>query len=137
MASVAAYVKELVAATVRVCAPVTTPQALDVVVAARSRRRSRVWVVTEQLSRDVSPSTFREVLEAVPPPVLERGLLAFALNGALADGVPRKPQPRDGLHPLIPGEWKAFMSDANTIEELVNRAWPEERPSLLRRWFRS
>jgi hypothetical protein len=129
------YIKELTEVTVRMCAAVATPQTLQVVVAVRPGGRSRVWLVSELPSAELS--ALREALEGVAPPPLKRGPLVFAMNGALADGVPRKLQTSEAFHFPLPDEWKLLMAGANTVEDVVNRAWPERQPSLLAKWWRA
>jgi hypothetical protein len=131
------YIKQLTEVTVRLCAAVTTPQALQIVVAARPDGTSRVWLVTEQPpTTEVNVAALREALERVPPPPLAKGPLVLAMNGALADGAARKLGTAESFQPPLPEEWKRVMAGANTVEEVVNRAWPEQPPSRPKRWGR-
>ena len=133
----AAYVQALTEATVQACSTVATPQPLDIIVAVRPKGRVRVWLMVEPLSTDLRVDRLRASLEQVPPPPLTGGPLVFGLNGALANGRRRLHQTAEGFNPPIPDEWKGFADGATTIEDVVNRAWPDARPGLFTRWFRS
>lgn len=135
MREVGAYINDLAAAAKDVCATVTRPQAVDVVIAVRPDRRSRVWLVTEPSPSDLDVSALRDALQRVPPPEVRRGTLVFALNGAVANGVPRKPNGPNGVKRPIPEDWRDALSDANTLEEVLRRVWPEEPRSFVSKWL--
>jgi hypothetical protein len=108
-----------------------TPRALDVVVAVRPQRRSRVWFVspTQSAKEDAQLATLRALLEAVPAPEVLEGPVIFAMIGSIA-GADRANHAGQAAPIPLPQAWKDALKgkDENVAvdtDELLDVVWPE------------
>jgi len=125
----ARYMKAVQEACRASLADVTAPGALDVVVALKPGRRSRLWFIT---STPVSPgaarlSALQAQLLAIPAPEVRGGPVAFAIIGALGS-VRRPNEAGNDLPPPVPAEWKAAAKNRKNVEApdgMIALAWPD------------
>ena len=129
------YINALVSLCNDTLANIGEPEDLDVVVALRSRRRSRVWFVTSGKATDPDLNRAKIALESVPAPEIASGSIVFALSGAIGGG-----KRQFGPEWPFPDEWKAKCPPDGegtlTIDALIDRVWPEEEVRGWRRWLK-
>ena len=117
------YIKRLQDVCQRFFAATTSPETLDIVVAVRPGRQSRIWFVSSvQPAPDAKRKSLRKNLEKVTPCDVTNGSIAFAIAAKIAggDGKKRKDMP-------MPLEWqKAAEGKGNvTIPDgILDSVWP-------------
>ena len=117
------YIKRLQDVCQQFFAAATSPETLDIVVAVRPGRQSRVWFVSSvQSTLDAKRKSLRKNLERVIPCDVSEGSIAFAIAAKIAggDGKKRKDIP-------MPVEWqKAAKGKVNVIipDGVLDSAWP-------------
>ena len=147
------YIKKLQATCKESFTGASTPENLDVVIAVRPNQESRVWLVASLTSSDISG--LRAKLEAITPPALSHGAIAFAIQGRIAGGVPRvaphtdwPPLPKERVYspdgtsaqpdsevaarPPVPIEWIDVLSKQSrspNFDELLPLVWPASAAS--------
>jgi hypothetical protein len=137
-------------------AQATTPEDLDIVVAVRSGQRSRVWFIAslganataspdavraklETEGREPFPGSsapaldgLRAKLDAIVPPEVTGGPIAFAIRGRIAGGATKTPiQPGA---PPTPQEWKDVLDTIKTnqplpFDDTLELVWPDNESS--------
>jgi hypothetical protein len=117
------YIKRLQDVCKRFFAATTSPETLDIVVAIRPGKRSRIWFVSSVQSGDnTSRKSLRKSLEDVTPCSVINGSIAFAIAAKIAGGDGKK---REDIP--MPLEWqKAAASKRNvTIPDgILDVVWP-------------
>jgi hypothetical protein len=122
----AQYINQLAAASTDVLSRVSPSAFLDVVVVIRTGRRSRVWFVGDHPALNLLD--LKNALESVVAPHITSGSIGFALLW-------RKSGPRTFT---LPEEWKAIAvaeQRSISIDEMIDRVWPDEKRRWLTRWF--
>lgn len=104
------------------------PEFVDVVVAVRPGRRSRVWFVApERAPADPQLSALQRELEALSAPTVVDGPVAFALLATLG-GAKRERPNAEGYRPPMPREWAAIASahpeSLIVPDDILEEAWP-------------
>ena len=125
----AGYIKKLQETCVASLSDVTKSGALDVVVAVKPGRRSRVWFLT---STTLSPGPARLAalqtqLQAIPPPEVRNGPLALAIIGGLGS-VRRPHEAANDLPAPIPTEWAQAAKGKKNVsvpDGMLALLWPE------------
>jgi hypothetical protein len=103
----ASYVKRLQAVCGNFFADVETPETLDIIVALKPGRQSRVWFVSSTPSPSgMSRESLRVKLEAVTPVEVRYGPVAFAISAKIAGGSGNVPKGDGAYQPPIPKEWQ-------------------------------
>jgi hypothetical protein len=122
-AKLADYIKRLQDVCQRFFAATASPETLDIVVALRPGRQSRIWFVSSvQATPDAKRKSLRKNLEKVTPCDVTSGSIAFAIAAKIAggDGKKRKDIP-------MPLEWqKAAERKGNVIipDGVLDAVWP-------------
>lgn len=117
------YIKRLQDVCRRFFAATTTPETLDIVVAVRPGKHSRIWFVSSvQSTPDAKRKSLRKNLEEVKPCDVINGPIAFAIAGKIAggDGKKRKDIP-------MPPEWQRAAKGKDNIdipEGILDAVWP-------------
>ena len=123
----AGYVKKLQADCEDFFAGTTTPENLDIVVAVKPGKVSRVWFVSSRSpAAGEKRDALRAKLEAVAAPDVSGGPIAFAMVGKIAGGDPALP-PENAGAPPVPAEWKdapAKQDHAVQFDEVLASVWP-------------
>lgn len=120
------YIKRLQDVCQRFFANTTKPETLDVVVAVRPGRQSRVWFVSSvQSAPDESRKSLRRDLEKVTPCSVTGGAIAFAIAARIAggDGKQRKDIP-------MPIEWQRAAQRKTDIvipDGILDAVWQRGR----------
>ena len=86
----------------------TQPRPIDVVIVIQPGGRARVWFVGVD---DEASGTVRERIEALPPPVVTGGAIAFALSGGIGAFSRPLPDPKT-FQPPMPQAWKDVAAAA-------------------------
>ena len=108
-------------------AQTNTVEDLSIVVAVKSGKRSKVWFVS---SRTPAPAerrdSLRTQLEALPPPIVRGGPIAFAIEGRVAGGISKGI--REAAVPPTPPEWQEAISKLTgptLFDGLLASIWPD------------
>jgi hypothetical protein len=118
------YIKRLQDVCQKFFAATTSPETLDIVVAVRPGRQSRIWFVSSvQPTPDAKRKSLRKNLENVTPCDVTSGSIAFAIAAKIAggDGTERTDIP-------MPLEWqKAAARKGNVIipDGVLDSVWPQ------------
>jgi hypothetical protein len=117
------YIKRLRDVCQRFFADTTAPETLNVVVAVRPGRQSRIWFVSSvQSTPDASRKSLRKSLEGVTPCDVISGPIAFAIAAKIAGG--------DGTKPTdipMPLEWQKAAARKGTVtvpDGVLDVVWP-------------
>jgi len=128
VAELAAYVKDLQTECSAYFAGITAPEALDIVVAVRPPRSSRVWLVSP--TRNENDPLCRR-LEEIEPPQIREGPLAFAILASVAGGRHPSARSEGPFAPPMPREWQeatARLSGPVTVPDaILELVWPPRR----------
>lgn len=117
------YIKRLQDVCRRFFATTSTPETLDIVVAVRPGRHSRIWFVSSvQSTPDAKRKSLRKNLEEIKPCDVIKGPIAFAIAGKIAggDGKQRKDIP-------MPLDWQKAAIGKNNItipDGILDAVWP-------------
>jgi hypothetical protein len=117
------YIKRLQTTCEQFFTESTTPEALDIVVAIKPGRRSRVWFLSStRRPADVQLESLRKQLEAVDPPEIRNGPVAVAISAAIAGARREASAP-----PPIPVEWAGVAAKASkpVPDGILEILWPE------------
>jgi hypothetical protein len=123
------YTKRLQAVCSQFFAQTTIPEDLSIVVAVKPGKRSKVWFVSSRAPvSSERRDDLRAELEAVLPPVVHGGPIAFAIVGRIAGGQ-TKGETKAGPPP-VPKEWRDAPSiEPGPLDQVLPRIWQTE-PSL-------
>jgi hypothetical protein len=117
------YIKRLRDVCQKFFADTTAPETLNIVVAVRPGRQSRVWFVSSvQSTPDASRKSLRKSLENVTPCDVTSGSIAFAIAAKIAGG--------DGTKPTdipMPLEWQkaaARKGNVTVPDGVLDAVWP-------------
>ena len=131
--ALAAYMKALEGVCNTFFKKSDTPRALDLVVAVRPQRRSKVWFVspTQGAKDDAQLAKLRALLEAVPVPAVVEGPVLFAMIGSIARADRANRAGQAAPIPL-PQAWRDALQgkDENVAvdtDELLDVVWPEAK----------
>ena len=123
VSKLADYIKRLQDVCQKFFAGATAPETLDIVVAVRPGRQSRIWFVSSvQSTPDASRKSLRKNLESVIPCDIASGSIAFAIAGKIAGGEGKK---RTDIP--MPREWeKAAERKTNVVipDGILDAVWP-------------
>jgi hypothetical protein len=117
------YIKRLQDVCRKFFADTTAPETLDIVVAIRPGKQSRIWFVSSvQSTSDAKRKSLRKNLENVTPCDVTSGSIAFALAAKIAggDGTKRTDIP-------MPLEWQkaaARQSNVTVPDGVLDAVWP-------------
>lgn len=118
----AAYIEQLQNVAGETFAETTKPASLQIVVAVRPGRKSRVWLTGSALEAKTLED-LRKKLEAIPPLEVRDGPVAFAVSGKIAGGAVT-----EGEIPM-PQEWqdavKKLPQPVMIPDGLLDTVWPE------------
>jgi hypothetical protein len=123
------YAKKLEQVCARYFAKETTPESLDIVVAVKPGKESRVWFVSSHPGDKVRDS-LRKELESVVPCDVMQGPIAFVIVGKIAGGDGKSASPGGGSEPPMPEEWR--KADATSERPLIipdsilSTLWPNK-----------
>jgi hypothetical protein len=125
----AGYMKGLQQVCVSSLSDVAKPGALDIVVAVKPGRRSRVWFITSSTATPGAPrlADLEAKLQAVPPPDVNGGPVAFAIIGSVG-GALRPHEAGNDLPPPVPSEWTAKAAGKKNVsvpDGMLALAWPD------------
>ena len=128
----AAYLKSLQRVCSEFLAKAKKPELLDIVVAIKPGRLSRVWVVSSVApSGDAGLNPLRGKLEALRAPEIRRGPVAVAISGSIAGAQPRPRDPSRAYQPPMPKEWQQAAAKAGTAlnvpDGILAIVWPDEK----------
>ena len=132
VAKLAAYVKEIERVCQAFFAESTTPESLNLVIAVRPDKTSKVWFISS-----THPDTpkdrvaLRENLEKLPPCEVVGGPIAFAMVSTIAGGDGKTIKPLADGKPPFPKEW----TDASKKKEpavvvpdgILEDVWPAKK----------
>jgi len=132
---ISGYAKKLDEVCAEYFAKTETPETLQLVVALKPGKRSRVWLISSVLPADnKSRVDLVKKLEAVDPPDPHGGSFVFSLTGEIAGGDGKKP---DGKSPPIPQEWedaaKTLTPPIAMPDGFLSVVWPDETPPVAKR----
>jgi len=99
------------------------PENLNVVIALRPGKRSKVWLEPANAGHPERAALIKR-LEAIPVMEIKEGPVAVAVIGAIGGGVPK---PADAPPLPVPQEWKdasATEKAAIGLDELLQKIWP-------------
>ncbi len=120
----AAYIQKLTKVVEAEIGTNAAKEALDVVVAVRPGKKSKIWFVSS-LKSPTSRKALADKLVKVTPVEVTGGLLAFSISLNIAKAT------RTGkFEPPMPAEWIAAAKrkgDSVRIEEIINAAWGESK----------
>lgn len=123
MAKLSDYIKRLQDVCQRFFATAASPETLDVFVAVRPGRQSRIWLVSSvQSPLDTKRKSLRTQLEKVKPCDVTGGSIAFAIAARIAGGDGKK---RTDIS--MPLEWqKAAERKSNVVipDGILDSVWP-------------
>ena len=118
------YIKRLQDASQRFFATNAKPEMLDIVVAVRPGRQSRIWIVSSVNQSDAKHQSLRSELEKVKPCDVRNGPIAFAIAGKVAGGDGKK---RISSTPM-PVEWQRAVdrSKGSVVipDGILDTVWP-------------
>jgi hypothetical protein len=120
------YTKRLQAVCSQFFAQTTIPEDLSIVVAVKPGKRSKVWFVSSRApASSERRDDLRAELEAVLPPFVHGGPIAFAIVGRIAGGQIKgetKASP-----PPVPNEWRDALSiEPGPLDQVLPRIWQTE-----------
>lgn|GEM_PF-1189278 len=126
----ASYVKLLQGECTKFFATADKPETLQIVVALRPGKQSRVWFISSTRlpgAKELEP--LRRKLEAVPPGEVYQGPVVFAISAKIAGGDGKLHKP-DGDYPFpIPKEWQDAAKGHNEklldLDGFLSLVWPE------------
>jgi hypothetical protein len=132
---ISGYAKRLDEVCAGYFAKTETPETLQIVVALKPGKQSRVWLISSVLpGDDKSRADLIKKLEAVDPPDPHGGSFVFALTGEIAGGDGKKP---DGKSPPIPQEWedaaKTLTPPIEIPDGFLSVVWPDAPESTPKR----
>jgi hypothetical protein len=106
--ALAAYIKKIVEVCSASLGPTAPPAALDVVVAVKPDKRARVWFVAGSPTRPgpTALASLRGQLEALAPPDVKEGPVAFAIIGSLGGATRPEAHRDDASFIPMPDEWR-------------------------------
>lgn len=118
------YIKRLQDVCRRHFASATSPETLDIVVAVRPGKQSRIWFVSSGSSNsDAKRESLRKELEKVKPCEVASGSIAFAIEGKIAGGSGKK-----RTDTPMPAEWQKAAADhkGNLLipDGILDLVWP-------------
>ncbi len=126
VAELADYIKRLQAACTEFFAESTTAEDLEIVVAAKPGKVSRVWFISSRKPEaEEHRDDLRQKLEAVAVPAVRFGPIAFAIDGQIAGEIAKGKPKADG--PPTPAEWEdaiAKLSGPSHFDALLEKVWP-------------
>ena len=117
------YVKRLESICEASFATAPTPETLNIIVAVRPGKRSRVWFVSSRPTDTPQRQALRRKLEAITPCEVRGGPVAFALLGvAGGDGKSLK-------NPLMPKEWEDAAKGKELLipDGVLDIVWPARK----------
>jgi hypothetical protein len=122
-------VKQLEKVSADYFAAAKDPETLDIVVAVKPGKRSRVWFVSSRRKSTKELEPLRKKLEAVPALAVFGGPVAFAISGAVVGGDGKAGNAsKEG--PPLPKEWTdAAAKEKGSIEVpegFLRLVWPDE-----------
>jgi hypothetical protein len=121
------YIKRLQAVCSQFFAQTTIPEDLSIVVAVKPGKRSKVWFVSSRApASSERRDDLRAELEAVPPPAVHGGPIAFAIEGRIAGGH-TKGESKAGPPP-VPNEWQDALSklvEPVPFDRVLPHIWPD------------
>jgi hypothetical protein len=128
VAELAAYVERLQAECSAYFSGADMPEALDIVVAVRPPRASRVWLVSATRSeRD----PLCQHLEEIESPQVREGPLAFAILASVAGGKHPRAGSEELFTPPMPREWQQEIARHEGLLQLpdaiLESIWPQPR----------
>jgi hypothetical protein len=100
------------------------PETLNIIVAVRPGKRSRIWFVSSRPTDTPQRQALRRKLEAVPPCEVRGGPVAFALLGKVAGGDGRSLKKR-----LMPKEWEDAVKGEELLipDGILDIVWPAHK----------
>jgi hypothetical protein len=116
------YIKRLQDVCQRFFAATTSPETLDIVVAVRPGRHSRIWFVSSvQSTPDAKRKSLRKSLEEVTPCNVTDGSIAFAIAAKIAGGDGKK---REDIP--MPLAWQKAAKGKNVVipDGVLDAVWP-------------
>jgi hypothetical protein len=127
--ALSAYIKAVQAVCEVHFSGASAPETLDVVVAIKPGGHSRAWFVSPSRSEaDESLGRLRPQIEAVPPPAIRAGPVAFAIVATVAGATREAPGP-DGFRPPMPRAWRdAPLESAGprvVPDDVLRHIWPD------------
>ena len=121
------YIKHLQAICSQFFVEATTPEDLSIVVVVKPEKRSRVWFVSSRAPTiSERRDDLRAELEAILPPVVHGGPIAFAIEGRIAGGH-TKGKSKAGPPP-VPSEWQDALSklvEPAPFDRVLPLIWPD------------
>jgi|GEM_PF-824097 len=125
------YIKKLEAECTGFFASTNTPENLDIVVAVKPGKVSRVWFISSRIPLAAEKrDQLRAKLEGVAAPDVSGGAIAFAIEGKVAGGDPKSPK-KTGAPP-VPAGWKDALTKqdhAMQFDEMLATVWPDSPAS--------
>jgi hypothetical protein len=126
----AAYVKILRAECAAFFRKATDPELLDIVVAIRPERRSKIWFAsTTRAENDQALQELRAQLESIKPPDVREGAVAFALIASIAGERHPAEQAGEPFTPPIPPAWQEVISKHSGMvaipDDILESVWQE------------
>jgi hypothetical protein len=119
----AAYIGKIQAAASELLSGVQKPATLQIVVAVRAGKKSRVWLTGAGMEPQALDA-MRQKLEAIEPVEIHDGPVAFAICGTVAGG------PASTENPPMPKEWKEaakkLPSPVVLPDDILKAVWPAE-----------
>lgn len=125
----AAYIKRVQATCQGYFGNASPPEVLDVVIAIKPARRSRVWLVSPTRAvDDESLGRLRKQIESIPPIELRGGPIAFAIMASIG-GASRNLEGPTGYRPPLPKEWTdatlPSRERAVVPDDVLRVIWPD------------
>jgi hypothetical protein len=126
----AAYVKILRAECMAFFMEATDPEPLDIVVAIRPGRCSKIWFAsTTRTEDDQTLLELRAQLESFQPPDVREGAVAFAIIASIAGARHPAQQTGETIAPPIPPAWRQAISERSGIlsipDDVLEIVWPK------------
>lgn len=122
------YIEELRAVCRAFFAAADRPETFDIVVAIKSGKQSRVWFASSTRGTgDAELDSLRRKLEAVTPPDVHQGPVAFAISARIAGG--KVPEADGSFQSPVPTEWQEAadqQTEALVIpDDILRLVWPD------------
>lgn len=123
------FVKQIETTCSQFFAKTDRPESLDVVVAVKPGKKSRVWFVSSIRKDQKELEPLRKKLEAIPAMTVKQGPVVFALKGLIAGGDSKKAEKESPPNLPIPSEWKdaatSVKQNLAVPDGFLELVWPD------------
>jgi len=126
------YVKRIEAVCTKHFADEKTPESLQVVVAVRPDKSTRIWFVSSvHAESPKSRAELQKAIEAVRPCDVVGGPLAFAISATIAGGDGKASSPSQSSGPPMPKAWTDAASKKKerviVPDGILEDVWPSKK----------